>query len=143
MYFQDHHYKTDLADVNTIRTALHTTIYSNPVCLIELQNRISEALDVLSIEFNPNEFAIYTRIKKTGMRKFHGFRQNPDFYYQITPQIFSGLIANHRCELINALSSTGIPNATQIIENLTTNTRMLANLCHVTCIADNIVIFKL
>lgn len=143
MYFQDHHYKTDLADVNTIRTALHTTIYSNPIYMTELQNRISAALEVLSIEFNPNEFAIYTRIKKTGMRRFHGFRQNPDFYYQITPHIFASLIADHRCELINTLSNTGVPNATQVIESLISNHQMLANLCHVTCIADNIVIFKL
>lgn len=143
MYFQDHHYKTDLADVNAIRTVLHTTIYTNPTYLIELQNRISEALDVLGIEFNPNEFAIYTRIKKTGMRKFHRFRQNPDFYYQIIPQIFSGFIANHRCEIISALSSTGVQNTTMLVESLINNNQILSNLCHVTCIADNIVIFKL
>ena len=143
MYFQDHHYKTDLADVNTIRTALHTSIYTNPVYLTELQNLICAALEVLSIEFNPNEFAIYTRIKKTGMRKFHGFRQNPDFYYQITPSIFANFIANHRCELINTLSNAGVPNATMVVESLCTNNQILANLCHVTCIADNIVIFKL
>jgi len=143
MYLQDHHYKTDLADVNTIRTALHTTLYCNPIYLTELQNRIASHLDVLNIEFVPNEFAIYIRIKKTGMRKFHGFRQNPDFYYQITPQIFSGYIANHRSELVNTLSSTGVQNATQVIENLIVNNQRLSNLCHVTCIADNIVIFKL
>lgn len=143
MYFQDHHYKADLADVNAIRTALHTSIYSNPVYLSELQSLISAALEVLSIEFNPNEFAIYTRIKKTGMRKFHGFRQSPDFYYQIIPHIFAGFISNHRCELINTLSSTGVSNATMVVESLCTNNQILANLCHVTCIADNIVIFKL
>lgn len=143
MYFRDHQYKTDLADVNTIRTALHTTIYCNPIYITELQNKICETLEVLGIDFNPNEFAIYTRIKKTGMRKFHGFRQSPDFYYQLTPHIFSSLIANHRCELINTLSNAGIPNATQVIEAAISDNHMLANLCHVTCIADNIVIFKL
>ena len=143
MYFQDHHYKTDLADVNTIRNALHASIYNNPVYLAELQSLISAALEVLSIEFNPNEFAIYIRIKKTGMRKFHGFRQNPDFYYQIIPNIFASFIANHRCELINTLSNAGVSNAIMIVESLSTNNMILANLCHVTCIADNIVIFKL
>ena len=143
MYFRDHHFKTDLADVNTIRNILHTNFYSDAFYLTELQALIANTIETLNIEFNPNEFAIYTRIKKTGMRKFNGFRQNPDFYYQIIPQIFSTFIGNHRCELICALDKAGVPNATQSIESLLANPQLLANLCHTTCIADNIVIFKL
>lgn len=143
MYVQDHHFKTDLADVNTIRTILHTNFYSNPSCISELETLIAGTIETLNVEFNPNEFAIYTRIKKTGMRKFHGFRQNPDFYYQIIPQIFATFISNHRSELIYALDNAGVLNATQVVENLLFDQQRLANLCHTTCIADNIVIFKL
>lgn len=144
MYFHDHHFKTsNLADINNIRNILHFHFYSNPTNISELQSLIADSIDALNVEFVPNEYAIYIRIKKTGMRKFHGFRQDPNFYYQITPQIFSSFINNHKNEIISLLTNAGVINARESIENLLINRQIMANLCHITCIADNIVIFKL
>ena len=132
MYMQDHHFKTDLADINNVRYILHTCFYNNLSCITELESLIAGVVETLNIEFEPNEFAIYIRIKKTGMRKFHGFRQDPNFYYQIVPQIFSSFINNHRVEIISLLTSAGDVNAERNVEGLLANQQIMANLCHIT-----------
>lgn len=143
MYIHNNYFKTDLTDLNAIRTILCTHFYSNPLYLTELQNLIAGNLETLNIEYNPNEFSIYVRIKKTAMKKFYRFRHNPDFYYHITPQIFASFIGNHKYEIVSLLNNTGILNADQSVDNLLINKQRLSNLCHITCIADNIIIFKL
>ena len=76
------------------------------------------------------------------MRKIHGFSHNPEFYYQFTSNIFKEFISTHEQKMLQVLKSR-YEDPHQVLNYIYSNPYIMANLCHVTCIADNIIVIKL
>ena len=76
------------------------------------------------------------------MRKNHGFDHNPKYYYQIIPNIFREFVQTNQPAILSVLNQK-YANAQEIRNSLICGDFYLANLCQVSCIADNILIIKL
>ena len=123
--------------VLNLRYLMCAHIYGNHNNIIELMESIRKSIDPVSIEFDSGTYAFYIKIKKTNMKRYKGFSNIPEFYYShfIIP-VFFEFISNHYNELL-ALSDKAL------LDNTLINQTPLINICHVTCISDNMVIVKL
>lgn len=142
MFIENKQYKTDLVDIHNIRYLLFSHLYSNPVFIQNLTDIISRNIECLSVEYSPSKYTFTIKIKKTSMRKFHGFDHNPNFYYQLIPNIFLEFIKTNEQMVLECLRER-YDNPIDIINQLYANPYILSNICQVSCIADNILIIKL
>lgn len=134
MIVNNNNYYTNLANLNKMRYILFTNFFNRNECIQELTGYISTNIDNLSIDYDAIQYQFIIKIKKTGMRKIRGFHHASEFYYnQIIPNIFRSFIQNHHTELCSFFGGT-------IPEEVYTN---LSNFCHVSCLADNILVIKL
>ena len=142
MFIDDKKYQTNLADINSLRYLLFTNFYNNMSYIQNLTEIISKNIECLGIDYSAFEYSFTIKIKKTAMRRMHLFKHKPDFYYQIIPAIFNEFIKNNEQEVLKALS-TRYDNPYRVLQYLYETPGFLANLCHLTCIDDNIIIIKL
>ena len=142
MFIEDKQYKIDLVDINNVRYLLFSNLYSNPVFIQNLSDIIARHIDCLSIEYSPTTYTFTVKIKKTSMRKLHRFYHDPSFYYQMIPGIFMEFIKGNE-QIITKCLRERYDNPEYVIAQLYTNPYNLANLCQVSCIADNILVIKL
>lgn len=144
MFVNATQYHTDmLVDTNNIRYALCIGLYNSPSCIDSIKEIISRYIECNNIEFDPSNYSFSIKIKKTAMRKNRDFRHNPEFYYPIASNIFREFISNNSQAVIDSLSSIYGGNAAAVLDTIKNNHNVIANLCYLTCISDNIVIIKL
>lgn len=142
MIIDNRSYPTDLVDVNNVRYLLFTNLYNDTNALSRLTEIIAKHIECLSIDYNSSTYTFTVKIKKTAMRRLHGFRHDPNFYYQVIPDIFSEFIAGNKDRILAALSST-YQNPSEVLNSIYMNKYIMANLCHMSCISDNIIVIKL
>ena len=136
-------YSTNLIDIQNIRYLLFTNLYGNEAYINSLTGIISKHIDCLNIEYSPITYTYTIKIKKTAMRKNHGFDHNPNYYYQIIPNIFREFLQTNQTAIMSVLSQK-YANCQDIMNSLIySDYYCIANLCQVSCIADNILIIKL
>lgn len=143
MFINNKHYQTDLVDINKIRYLLFTNFYSNANYIVSLTEIINNNIECIGIDYSSMDYTFTIKIKKTAMRKsYHGFRHNPNFYYHNTiSNIFRQFLKTHENEVIRILS-TEFENPNYVLESIYNND-IMTNLCHITCISDNIIMMKL
>lgn len=144
MFIDNTQYQTDLGTVNHIRCILFTIFYNDSTIIESLKEFISRNIECLGIDFSPTDFAFTIKIKKTAMRKLNGFEHCPRYYYQTVSKIFSEFISAHEHKLMLGLKITH-PDVDpyQMLQYIYNNQAIMANLCYVTCISDNILVIKL
>lgn len=149
MFIGENNYPTDnsMVGLYELRYLLHKGIYNDIENLQILIDAISKYIECINIEFDPSFMTIVAKIKKTGLRKTYGrdFSHNPYFYYQFIPDIFYDfLIHNHsiRNKLIELLGEKYEDPYIQM-DHIANCKTMFANLCIVSCMSDNIIIFRL
>lgn len=142
MFIQDQNFHTeDLVTVADIRYLLFTNFYSNPLYIESLRNIICRHIECLNIEYDPIRYTFTIKIKKTSMRKLNGFNHESNFYHTIIGQIFYEFINTHQTDVIRVLGQK-YENPIKVLERIV-NTPIMANLCLVSCFADNIICLKL
>lgn len=143
MFINDKSYSTNLPDTHSIRYILFLKYY-NTVYIEKLKEIISKYIDCLSIDYDSYKYSFIVKIKKTSMRKLHGprFTHQPTSYYPIISEIFFNFINEIKDGLKNELMTL---NQDPLIVDrlLTSDGTKLNNLCHITCISDNILIINL
>lgn len=143
MFIDKVNYQTNLIDIQNIRYLLFTNLYGNEAFINSLTGIITKHIDCLNVNYSATDFTYTIKIKKTAMRKNHGFDHNPRYYYQIIPNIFREFFQINQTAILSVLSQK-YANAQEIINSLiTSNFYCLANLCQISCIDDNILIIKL
>lgn len=142
MIIDKHSYETDLTLVNEIRYILFTKVYNDITSIKSLTDVISHSIDCLSIEYDHMSYTFTIKIKKTSMRKIHGFNHNPNFYYAVVSDIFKLFLDMNENTIVDALS-VKFTDPIAIFVNLLHSPSKLSNLCHVSCISDNIIVIKL
>lgn len=145
MFIENDFYKTDLTSTNSIRYALFTNLYSDPSCIQNLCDIISKYIDNLGIDFDPSNYMITVKIKKTSIRKMYGtkFIHRPEFYYQFIPMIFGEFFNNHKDKII-AILSANYPNPYDIFNKFISDSNVsMPTMCHITCLFDNVITIKL
>lgn len=142
MFIQNQNFHTDgLVAVTDIRYLLFTNFYNNPVYLESLRNIIAKHIDCLSLDYDPIKYTFIIKIKKTSMKKLNGFSHESNFYHNIIGQIFFEFIETHKQDVIRVLS-TKYQDPMAVLDRIY-NTSIMANLCLVSCLADNIICLKL
>ena len=142
MFIDNKPYPSNLTDVDNMRYILNNTLYKDTNAIESLKQIITRYIDCLGIEFSPVNFTFTIKIKKTAMRKMSGFKHMSDYYYQTIPNIFREFISSHEQNVLQGLR-TIYPDPYSALQYYYNNISILANLCHLTCISDNIVIIKL
>lgn len=139
---QEIYYSTDtyMKIANQIRYWLHTSVYSDQAYIQELVNLISKYIDCLDASYDAINKSITIKIKKTSMKKRHGFRHEPTYYYPIMCQVFRDLFFNHQSLMDNYIFGHSYMNNSNSLLN---DNCVLTNLCFVSCISDNIISIKL
>lgn len=135
-------YPTDMVDIHNIRYLLFKNLYGNGAFIMSLTDIIARNIECLGIDYSASTYTFTIKIKKTAMRKIYGFEHNPNFYYQIISNIFKEFIQQNELAVRMALAEKYY-NPKEILDNLYVNYLNMANLCHVSCIADNILVIKL
>ena len=139
-------YDVNLTAINTLRYLLFTNFYSDEKYINQLLGIIQANIESLDISFDPQFFTVTVKIKKTAMRKMPKFKHEPNYYYMPIQNIFKTFIQQNEVLVRAYLSRTCGDDmaATQAYLNyLYTTPSILANLCHVSCMADNILVIKL
>ena len=135
-------YQNDLIDINKIRYILFDAFYKNFAYMQNLTDIISKHIDCLSIDYSGSSYTYTIKIKKTAMRRYHGFKHDPIFYYSRIADIFKEFIISNEYEVaLNMMKHYEKPY--EVLHYLYDNPALLANLCHISCIADNILVVKL
>ena len=142
MFIDNVNYRTDLTDIQNIRYLLFLNLYGNEAYINSLSEIIAKHIDCLSIDYNNYTYTFTIKIKKTAMRKYHNFDHSPNYYYQIIHNIFKEFINNNIYIISNILKSK-FSNPQEVIDKFNSELYCIENLCHVSCIADNILIIKL
>ncbi len=142
MFIDNANYETNLTDIQNIRYLLFLNLYGNEAYINLLSEIIAKHIDCLSIDYNSNNYTFTIKIKKTAMRKYHGFNHNPNYYYQIIHNIFKEFISNN-LDIISYILKSKYSNPQEIINKFNAGVYCIENLCYVSCIADNILIIKL
>mgnify|MGYP003299239855 CR=1 FL=1 len=142
MRIEKTNYETSLVDINNIRYLLFRNLYGNTAFIQSLTEIITRNIDCLGIDYSASEYTFTIRIKKTTMRKMYGFYHDPNFYYSIIPNIFKEFIETHEPIIISILREK-YADPFNIIQKLYMDHYTLSNLCHVSCISDNILVIKL
>lgn len=137
------HYQNNLSTVNDLRYILFTNFYNDINKIEVLKQTIMEAIECLSIDYIPNQFSFLIKVKKTAMRKrYHGFVNNPIFYYNIIQSIFCRFVQLNENDILKILSNK-YPNPNDVLLSFINNPAILTNLAMVTCMDDNVVMIKL
>lgn len=126
----------DMKIANQIRYWLYSTYY-NPDTIKFLIDIISKYIDCLDASYDTVSKVILIKIKKTAMKKRHGFKHEPTYYYPIMCSVFSDYLASIDPALIFQ-----IPVDVDLGYVLANNC-ILTNLCFVSCISDNVISIKL
>ena len=132
-----------MIDINKIRYILITNFYNDPSYIYSIKEIITKYIECNNIEFSLLDYAFNVKIKKTAMRKNRDFRHNPEFYYPIVSNIFMEFLSNNRQAIINALYPIYGDRSSIVLDIICCNHGVIANLCYLTCISDNLVIIKL
>ena len=132
-----------MIDINKIRYILITNFYNDPSYIYSIKEIITKYIECNNIEFSLLDYAFSVKIKKTAMRKNREFRHNPEFYYPIVSNIFMEFLSNNRQAIINALYPIYGDRSSIVLDIICCNHGVIANLCYLTCISDNLVIIKL
>lgn len=143
MFINNNQFDVELATVNNIRHLIFTNLYTDVRYIQDLMNIISRHIDSLGSEFDPRSYTITVNVKKTAIRKTYGarFRHEPNFYYQFISEIFKEFFNLHKQRIIE-IFSTVYQDPYTVFEQITTDA-VIANLCHVTCLSDKILVIKL
>lgn len=144
MFINNVQYNTDsMKNVNDIRNILFASVYADPSKIEMLKSIISKYISCSSIDFLNGEFSFRIRVKRTNMCKIKGFNHNPYFYYSIVPSIFSEFIRLNDGNIINYLITSGVQSPRSYLDSIYHNSAMMSNLCTISCISDNVLLFKL
>ena len=141
-------YPVDLSTINSIRYFLYNNFYNNDESIYNLKSIISKYIECLSIDYNYNDYEFIIKIKKTAMRKNSGFNNEPTFYYSRISEIFKEFIGNYENSIkeylrIQYSSKYDSDYITNIFNRIINDSNILANLCYVSCLGDNILVIKL
>lgn len=130
----------DMKIANHLRYWLHTNYY-NADSIKSLIDILTKYIDCLDASYDTIDKVILIKIKKTSMKKRHGFRHEPTYYYPIMCQVFKEFLMNVSPSYLNQLIvDLGVyTNIDTIIGDFC----ILTNLCFVSCISDNIISIKL
>ena len=142
VYENNTQYQNDLIDINKIRYILFENFYSNFAYLQNLTDLISKHIECLSIDYSSTTFTYTIKIKKTAMRRLYGFKHDPIFYHAKIADIFKEFILSNEYE-VALLMMKQYDAPYDVLRYLYDNPALLANLCHISCIADNILVVKL
>jgi len=136
-------YDINLTSINTLRYLLFTNFYSDRNYIDQMLNIIQANIECLDINFDPQFFTVTVKIKKTAMRKMPKFKHEPNYYYIPIQNIFKQFIQANEV-LVRAYLSRTLGNdmtaAQSYLNYLYATPSILANLCHVSCMADNILV---
>lgn len=139
-------YDINLTSINTLHYLLFTNFYSDRNYIDQMLNIIRVNIECLDINFDPQFFTVTVKIKKTAMRKIPKFKHEPNYYYIPIQNIFKQFIQANEV-LVRAYLSRTLGNdmtaAQSYLNYLYATPSILANLCHVSCMADNILVIKL
>lgn len=139
-------YDINLTSINTLRYLLFTNFYSDRNYIDQMLNIIQANIECLDINFDPQFFTVTVKIKKTAMRKMPKFKHEPSYYYMPIQNIFKQFIQANEVLVRAYLSRTlgdDMTSAQSYLNYLYATPSILANLCHVSCMADNILVIKL
>lgn len=139
-------YDINLTSINTLRYLLFTNFYSDRNYIDQMLNIIQANIECLDINFDPQFFTVTVKIKKTAMRKMPKFKHEPNYYYMPIQNIFKQFIQANEVLVRTYLSRTlgdDMTAAQSYLNYLYATPSILANLCHVSCMADNILVIKL
>lgn len=142
MTIENVNYQTDMLDVHNIRYLLFRYLYGDMSYIQNLSSIIERHIECLNNDYSAAFYTFTIKIKKTAMRKFPGFEHNPNFYYQIISNIFKEFLQSNQNIVIEILK-TKYQEPEAVLNNLYNNYTLMANLCHVSCLADNVLIIKL
>lgn len=142
MFIENVRFSTNMTDINKIRYLLFTNFYNNSMYIEQLKEIINRHIECISVEYSSSDYTFTIKIKKTAMRKLPGFVHNPNYYYHTIPNIFKEFISNNKQSILHVLRMM-YNDPSQVLEQIYDNHFIMANLCHTTCIADNIVVIKL
>lgn len=147
MNVNNRQYDVNLNDINRLRYLLFTNFYSDRNHINQLLSIFQNHIECLDIVFDPQLFTITVKIKKTAMRKMPKFKHEPNYYYTPIQDIFKSFIQmNHAevCAILERNTNMDMPQSQAYLNTLLyTTPSILANLCHVSCMADNILVIKL
>lgn len=135
-------YPTNMVDIHNIRYLLFKNLYGDNAFIQSLTDAIARNIECLSIDYSASTYTFTIKIKKTAMRKVYGFDHDPNFYYQIVSNIFKEFIQYNEPAVCTVLGEI-YPNPKEVLNYLYINYLNMANLCHASCIADNILVIKL
>lgn len=123
--------------VSVLRHTLNSHFYNNQSILVDLIETIRNTIDPVSVEFDILSYSLFIKIKKTAMKKNKGFANTPEFYYNnfIIP-VFSEFIKSHYTDI-------AMKTDPDMLTMVLSNPSVLLNICHITCISDNMLIIKL
>ena len=135
---EDRHMFSELYKfVSQLRSILNSHIYINQNNILGLIEIIRSSIDPVSVEYDANTNSIFVKIKKTAMKKIKEFDNKPEFYYSnLVVQIFSLFIRAHYGDLIAILNKDTLDAALN-------NPLVLLNICHITCLSDNVFTIQL
>lgn len=139
-------YDINLTSINTLHYLLFTNFYSDRNYIDQMLNIIRANIECLDINFDPQFFTVTVKIKKTAMRKIPKFKHEPNYYYMPIQNIFKQFIQANEVLVRAYLSRTlgdDMTAAQSYLNYLYATPSILANLCHVSCMADNILVIKL
>lgn len=146
MVVNNKQYDVNLSDINSLRYLLFTNFYSDERYIAQLLNIIQANIESLDISFDQQFFTITVKIKKTAMRKMPKFKHEPNYYYAPIQNIFKTFIQSNEV-LVRTILSRNLDNdmgrANAYLNYVYSTPGILANLCHVSCMADNILVIKL
>lgn len=141
-------YEALISELIAARHVLFTHLYCNPECINTLTELIKSHIDTLDISFDQNDYTFTVNVKKTSMKKMYGSKFSHDaiFYYEFIDKIFRDFLNIYKNDVINAFKDCDFPEVPEYaFDHITLGPPYptLANLCHVTCLSDKILVIKL
>ena len=127
----------DMYTFGNIRVLFHNTIYNDSLCITTLTSYIQKYIDCISIEYNNERKAYYIKIKKTTMKKLSKFENSSSYYYGMVNKIFREFITENPAIIMNAFSSYGEPNPSNLYAYLYSNMDKIILLCNIVCTGSN------
>lgn len=124
--------------VSNLRSIFNSRLYSDQTITLNLLETMQRTINPISIEFDALNYTFFIKIKKTNMNKTKGFSNTPEYYYNnfIIP-VFLEFMNSYRDQIL------GVGVDPFMFGMVLNNPSTLLNICHVTCLSDNIVSIKL
>ena len=124
--------------VSSLRSTFNSHLYSDQAIILNLLEIMQRDINPISIEFDAVNYAFFIKIKKTNMNKTKGFNNTPEYYYNnfIIP-VFLEFMNSYRNQIL------GVGVDPFLFDMVLNNPSTLLNICHVTCLSDNMVSIKL